>query len=394
MSKIKKLIDYTFATIFHFIPRNKHLWLTGKISEWSNYEFSPPDFFDNSKYFFLYLVNNTAEKVYWISSSKHEIELLKKYNLPYIKYGSLKSFFYTLRAKYFFHHYGVGQINSILQANSIQIDFWHGTPLKKIRYDVVPKKNKKMNFLARFIGIDKTEYLSSTSDYLSNNILARAFDLPLNQCINFGYPRTDILKLSKSASLEFCKKYTNELLPYIEFCSRFKKVFLYMPTWRDDDPDYFSKANIDFNRLNEKLKETDSVFFLKLHPLTKFSALDRYSNIFQIKNDVDIYPFLTYTDYLITDYSSIYFDYLLLDREIIFIPYDLDNYTKNRELYFTYDEITPGKKYSSFDEFIVNMNSIDTLDFSKERKQIKDLLIQNYNFDACEQIYKFFAGTK
>ena len=391
MNKIQKLLDYLAAILFHFIPRDKHLWLTGKTTKWSNYAFTPPDFFDNSKYFFLYLVNNTNEKVYWVSSSKHEIELLKKYKLPYIRYGSLKYFFFTLRAEYFFHHYGINQINSILQSNSTQIDFWHGTPLKKIRYDVVPKSDKKMNPLARFLGIDKTEYLASTSEYLSKNILAKAFDLPLEQCINYGYPRMDVMKLSKSESLDFCKKYTNELLPYIELAANFKKVFLYMPTWRDDDPDYFSNANIDFEKLNEMLNKFGYAFFLKLHPLTKLSSIQKYSNIFQIQNDVDIYPFLTFTDFLITDYSSIYFDYLMLNREIIFIPYDFENYTKNRELYFSYETITPGVKYSNFTDFISHLSSIEKLDYSKERVQLKKLLYDDYDFDACDNTYQFFT---
>lgn len=394
MKKISKIFDYLLAILFHFIPRDKHLWLTGKTNEWGYDNFTPPDFFDNSKYFFLYLVNNTTEKVYWISSSKNEIELLKKYKLPYIKYGTLKYYFYTLRARYFFHHYGINQINPILQANSIQIDLWHGTPLKKIRYDVVPKDSKKMNFMARFLGVGKTEYLSSTSEYLSSNILARAFDISLDQCLNFGYPRNDVMRLSREESLDFCKKYTNELLPYIEICAKYRKVFLYMPTWRDDDPDYFSKANIDFEKLNAELRLHEYVLFLKLHPLTKFTSVDKYSNILQIKNDVDIYPFLTYTDFLITDYSSIYFDYLLLDKEIIFIPYDYENYVSKRELYFSYESITPGVKYKDFDEFINNFSNIEKLDYSKQRKSVKDLIINTYNFDASKRLYYYFTKKK
>lgn len=390
MKKINKIIDYFFAGLFHFIPRDSHLWLTGKTNEWGYDNFTPPDFFDNSKYFFLYLVNNTNEKVYWVSSSKNEIELLQKYKLPYIKYGSLKYYFYTLRAKYFFHHYGINQINAVLQADSVQIDLWHGTPLKKIRYDVVPKEIKKINFLAKFLGVGKTEYLSSTSEYLSSNILTKAFDLPLENCLNFGYPRNDIMRLSKDDSLDFCKKYTNELLPYIEICAKYKKVFLYMPTWRDDDPNYFSKANIDFEKLNAELSLHDYVLLLKLHPLTKFSSVDKYSNILQINNDVDIYPFLTYTDFLITDYSSIYFDYLLLDKEIIFIPYDYEHYVSKRELYFSYETITPGVKYKDFDEFINNLSNIEKLDYSEQRKSVKDLIIENYNFDASEKLYNYF----
>lgn len=392
MKIIKKLFEYFIALLFHFIPRNKHIWLTGKSTPFGYGDFVPPEFFDNSKYFFLYLVNNTNEKVFWISSSKKEIQILKNYNLPYIKYGTLKYYFYMVRAKYFFHHYGINQINPVLQGNSIQVDFWHGTPLKKIRYDVVPKTDIQLNFLARFIGVGKTEYLSSTSKFLSEKILAKAFCLPLNRCLNFGYPRTDVLKFSKSDAKEFSKKYAQELIPYIELCKDFSKVLLYMPTWRDDDPDYFSKANIDFEKLNEKLKELNYVFFLKLHPLTKNVSVNKFSNIFQINNDVDIYPFLVFTDFLITDYSSIYFDYLLLNKEIIFIPYDFENYTKNRELYFNYDEITPGVKFMDFGDFTKSLSDIEKLNYGKERKRVKELLISNYNCDASEKTYLYFTS--
>ena len=107
---LKKCFLYFLAVIFHFIPRNKHLWLTGKPSEWYD-DFTPPKFFDNSKYFYLYLHRHTDEKVYWISSSEEEIKLLKSMNLPVIKYKSLKGIYLVLRAKYFFHHYGINQNN-------------------------------------------------------------------------------------------------------------------------------------------------------------------------------------------------------------------------------------------------------------------------------------------
>ena len=91
-----------------------------------------------------------------------------------------------------------------------------------------------------------------------------------------------------------------------------------------------------------------------------------------------------------TDYSSIYFDYLLTDKEIIFIPYDYNNYVKNRALYFEYNDITPGIKYSTFNEFIKDLHNFENLDYSADRRKVRDLLIQDYNFDACERIYNNF----
>lgn len=388
--KIRNVYKYILALLFKIVPRNEDLWVTGKSSEWE-YENSPPQFFDNSKYLYLYLVNHTNEKVYWLSSSDSEYELLRDAKLPVVRLNSVKGRYLTLRAKYIFHHYGPAQIDRILEYGSIQIDLWHGTPLKKIRYDVAPKADFKLNFIAKYLDNSGCEYVSSTSKKLSDDILKHAFDVKENQMLNFGYPRMDIMKLEKNELISFCKKYSKTLLSYIEVCQN-KKVFLYMPTYRDDDVDYFSKANIDFHRLNYMLKETNSIFFLKLHPLTKEIDISGYENIVQISNDTDIYPFLKFVDYLITDYSSIFFDFLVLDREMIFIPYDFDNYIKNRSLYFDYDEITPGKKFNTFNEFIDNIHNIDSYNYSKERKNISNYFLCDYNFDASEKIYSFFKN--
>ena len=381
---------YLIRGLSDFFPRNKHLWITGKITGWE-YSNHPPMFFDNSKYFFLYLVNETDEKVYWMSDSEEEIKMLQEMNLPVVKFNSMRGKWLVARAKYSFHHYGPNQINRILQFGAVQIDFWHGTPLKKIRYDVIPKEEHKANPLATHYMKSGCEYIASTSEFLSKKVLCGAFAAEDWQMLNFGYPRMDIMKYDKETIKKFCKRYSKSLLPYIE-SSEGKKVFLYMPTFRDDDIDYFEKAGINYGRLNDKLEENNAVFFLKLHPLTKNINIEKYDNIIQISNDIDIYPFLKFVDYLITDYSSIFFDFLPLDKEILFIPYDYENYVKKRQLYFDYDEITPGKKYKSFDEFIEDIDIIDKLDYSYKRRKIRNLFITNYNFDACERTYNFFKN--
>ena len=385
---IKKILLNLISLLFRPFPRNKHLWVTGKISSWE-YSNTPPAFFDNSKHFFLYLVNNTSEKVYWLSSSEKEIKMLKEMDLPVVRYPSIKGMWLVLRAKFSFHHYGPDQIERILQRGSIQLDFWHGTPLKKIRYDVVEKTVEKHNFYLDLMNKRSKEYIFSTSNYLSEKILMHAFDVSRDEMLDFCYPRMDVMSLTGDENIRFCQKYSPELLPYIEIAKQYEKVFLYMPTYRDDDPDYFEKAKIDLDNMNTQLERINGVFFLKLHPLTKYTSLKEYKNIIQIGNDVDIYPFLVYTNFLVTDYSSIFFDYLPLDKEIIFIPYDYDNYVSHRELYFDYDEITPGRKFSSFSEFISNLERIGELDYSAERETVRNLMIDDYHFDACKKTFDF-----
>lgn len=385
---IKTIILCILSSLFRLVPRDNHLWVTGKTSSW-DYINAPPAFFDNSKYFFLYLVNSTDEKVYWLSSSKQEMIKMQNMGLPVVRFPSLKGIWLVLRAKFSFHHYGTDQINRILQMGTVQLDFWHGTPLKKIRYDVVEMPNQKYKIIKDLFRGNGIEYVSSTSKYLSENILMRAFAASRDQMLEFGYPRMDVMQLSKEDSRMFCQKYSPELLPFIDKARGYSKVFLYMPTYRDDDPDYIDKAEIDYVLMSKKLKEIDGILFLKLHPLTRYTCVDVLDNIIQIGNDVDIYPFLIHTDYLITDYSSIFFDYLILNKEIIFIPFDYDNYLKHRDVYFDYDEITPGVKYESFTDFIENLSVIDKLDYSKERESVRDLMIDGYNYDACEKTYEY-----
>lgn len=392
INMVKKLffngVKYILALIFSVLKRDEHLWLTGKVSSWE-YENSPPAFFDNSKYFFLYLVNKTNEKVFWVSSSKREISLLKSLGLPVVKFRSIKGIYLTLRAKYFFHHYGINQIDSILQKNSVQINFWHAMPLKKMRYSVVPKIVGRRYPLLK----ETIEFGCSSSPYLTDSVLTEMYSLPKKQIIEFGYPRQDILKMNEEENLLFCRRYSKDLLKYIQKAKEFKSIFVYMPTWRDDDPDYFEKIGIDYDLLSSQLKKIDSVLFIKLHPLTRENCFRQYDNIIRISNSVDIYPFLMYVDYLITDYSSICYDFLLLDKEIIFIPYDKEKYLSMRGCYFDYDSVTPGIKFHTFSEFVSNITKLDQLNFKSERKKIKELFFYKYDFNASQRTYEFFINS-
>ena len=116
---------------------------------------------------------------------------------------------------------------------------------------------------------------------------------------------------------------------------------------------------------------------LKLHPFlaARMSGLSA-PNILQVSPVSDIYPLLSHFDVLLTDYSSIFFDYLLLDRPIVFYPYDMDSYRSGRELLFDYDAMTPGPRAVDFDGLLAvieaTLTQPDT--FAAERKRVTDLV--------------------
>lgn len=367
--------------LLRIIPKDKNIWITGSKEKWIDGK-NQPNFVDNSKYLYIFLHEKTDKEVYWVTESKDMYKKFKNKNIPILYKYSIKGIYKMARAAVYFSHYGRAQITDILDYGSkIHINLWHGIPLKKIMYDVIdlPRKKKKKKRIK--------EYLITSSDYLTEAIYKRAFLLDKESILNTGYPRTDIFGLEKKELKRLCEKYSENCLEIIEKMENYTKVFIYMPTWRENNPNYLEKTDLNMERLNKFCNDNNYLFLIKLHPLTEIKHLKDFSNIICLKNDIDVYPLLPFTTTLITDYSSIYFDYLLLNKPIIFLPFDYDKYIENRELYFNYEEITPGEKVYSFIELENKM--LEKNDKYKEkRKEIKEKFIENYNFDGAQKLEK------
>lgn len=157
-------------------------------------------------------------------------------------------------------------------------------------------------------------------------------------------------------------------------------MIFYMPTFRESEILFFE--NFDRDDFQIFLEENNTLFCIKLHPKSKLNEEFRNiqsENIMVINKDADPYVFLKMADVLITDYSSIYFDYLLLDRPIIFFAYDLEEYLNDsREMYFDYDEFTPGEKVNNYHELkksilrCVNLDNENRDEYSDSRRKIRE----------------------
>ena len=145
--------------------------------------------------------------------------------------------------------------------------------------------------------------------------------------LNLGYPRNDLL-LKEHEKLDL-------LFVNLEIYNLAKenKVIVYMPTHRESEPSFGNKSvkelPLDLEKLNDFMKKQNAFFILKLHPfVSKLYENKNFSNIVFYESQSDIYPVLKYTDILITDYSSVYFDFLLIDKPIIFFDYDYEEYRR------------------------------------------------------------------
>jgi Putative glycosyl/glycerophosphate transferases involved in teichoic acid biosynthesis TagF/TagB/EpsJ/RodC len=222
------------------------------------------------------------------------------------------------------------------------IQTWHGTPLKRLGVDIpnvampgTDTSQYKKNFIYE---ANRWDYLIAPNKY-SQEIFKTAFQFK-NTFLTSGYPRNDELVIHRQDT-----NYQNELKQHI-IGKTAGRVILYAPTWRDDY--YISKGNYKFFmpfELSELLSQLDQedTLIIRPHYLVSDSIdISGYEDRVKICVSEDINQLYLISDLLITDYSSVMFDYSLLKRPMLFYPYDMDHYAKDlRGFYFEYSEV-PG----------------------------------------------------
>ncbi|UCG58730.1 MAG: CDP-glycerol glycerophosphotransferase family protein, partial [Phycisphaerales bacterium] len=213
-----------------------------------------------------------------------------------------------------------------------------------------------------------------------------------------GYPRNDILFNGEANNLASLGTDNEAICRINQLKADGHKLVLYAPTFRDTTGDAISDGALDLDELSEFGQKHRIAFVFKFHYNGETACgLRQYDNIIWYNNSSDIYPLLRLFDTLVTDYSSIYMDYLLLDRPMIFFPYDYDKYTRDdRGLLFEYDWMTPGPKCRSQSElqkellhWFIGQND----DFSQRRKELRKLAYKHEDGKASERLWRFIEET-
>lgn len=325
MSLKKIFINLLFMFFSYIIPKDNNLY----IFWWNWWKW----FSWNSKALFLYF-KNKWKNVFYITNeniNNIDIELKNKF----IKIDNIKNYFLFLRAKYIFIDWmtwEISPLNLILWRFNI-INLWHWEPIKKI---ILSDKNyfSKNSFYKKYIY--KKLYFNKIRFWITWNknskiVLNEAFD---NSFKITWLPRNNIF---------FDKKWLYEVYNVKELLNlkTYKKIILYTPTWRDNRDSFSPFSDIFLENFNNYLNENNYIFLVKWHLWTKNVDISKKSNIKNIsKIDFDIQELLKYTDILITDYSSIYIDFLLTKKPIIFYAFDIDKYlSEDREMYYKYKDV-------------------------------------------------------
>lgn len=309
--------------------------------------FSGKQYSCNSRAIYEYMEQqHLGFQMVW-SVNKNYIEQFKEANIPYVKRFSIRWFILMARAQYWV-------TNSRMPLwlpkpkHTTYVQTWHGTPLKKLAMDMkevhmpgTTTEKYKENFKRE---AQNWDYLLSPNAY-STKIFRSAFQFK-KDVVEVGYPRNDFLYVNNN-----CKKI--EELKKKNGLPVDKKIILYAPTWRDDQ--FYSQGRykldlqLDLNLLQQKLS-SDYIIVLRMHYLVaeQFDLAPYKGFVYDFSHHVDINELYVLSDVLITDYSSVFFDYANLKRPIIFYTYDIDLYRdKLRGFYFDLEKEAPGPVVST-----------------------------------------------
>ncbi|AYG26814.1 CDP-glycerol glycerophosphotransferase family protein [Lactiplantibacillus plantarum] len=362
---IKKVLFKTVYPIFRLCPIRRNYVLfncnNGKV------------FDGNPKAIFEELRNKqNANQYKFIVTASNGVVIPE--NVHRVRYMSLAYIFYLAVSKYW-----VININAFSGVNprkdQVFLQTWHGTPLKKIGADIQDTSRSTEKEEWRKDALNWTYFLSNGSR--SNPFYKSAFGLSDTQILTYGLPRNDRLGDNKQLYDSFRKE---------RGISKNQKVILYAPTFRDDG------SQIQFN-YEEFSKKLGSKFYLlvNFHRLYVEKGLGNFPNV-EFNEHLSITDCMEVSDLLITDYSSVFFDYSILNRPMIFYPYDYNRYmNEERGTYMEYSSTVPGPICYSFDSLVRQLMSEDNS--KHDNSQFAREFNANYERrDASEKIVSKVFG--
>ncbi|CCX36296.1 putative glycosyl/glycerophosphate transferases involved in teichoic acid biosynthesis TagF/TagB/EpsJ/RodC [Clostridium sp. CAG:1000] len=304
-------------------------------------------------------------KIYVAVDKAHEKEFDKKFinynftNYELVNITSKKYFKILASAKYLFNDTSFLWY-FVKKEGQVYFNTWHGTPFKtlgkSIKDDFHLIGNVQRNFLMSDYLLYPSEFMRDVmlDDYMINNIAADT------KVVLGGYPRNEIF---------FDKERASELKNQLNLND--KQIIAYMPTWRGSFGQLNKTSEDQINIINKQLKQIDKkltknqIMYVNFHPFLKDKVnISGYKHIKPFDKKYETYDFLNIADVLITDYSSVFFDFAVSNKKIILFAYDEKEYFEGRGTYFGFNEL-PFKKVKNVHDLIDTINSKDDVDITK-----------------------------
>lgn len=372
----KKILDLLLSQILKIIsllvPKNDNLVVFSS-GHGYRYQWNPRAFFE-----YCGLQNDTFQYI-WLTKSRSLTHSLEEKWIPVVYAYSMHWFRTILRAKIIILENIDQLLNHCLVPSNVLIQTFHWIPLKSIAHT-----NYFEKIFARVFELwllRKNYYVLSSSSYVTSTIDG---DIKFfaDNFLEFWYPRNDALFDEHDPTL------------WDIDVSTYSKIYGYFPTWRDTgmDVDFLSFSFL--RELNEHLAKNDILFLIKLHPRSPYTGSGEYSHIRNItKANIDTADILPHLDLLITDYSSIFLDFILLDKPFILYCFDMQEYMEHRNLNYDYYIQMVWPFAHTEDELINLIKSVDIWQQEsthlEKYKALKDMIYEHQDDRSSERLYGY-----
>ena len=348
---LSKTIELLYKCFYRFIPIDDKTVLF--------ISFHGKGYSDNPKAIYEEMLKDDRFKDFkfvW-AIKNHKKKAIKIDDAKIVEYLSIPYFYYLSKAKYWIFNCKMPSY-ICKKKDQIYLQTWHGTPLKRLGHDIHVDENTtfyrsqvKAKDMYRSYDIDSARYNYMISpNAFCTKIFPAAFNINKERLIETGYPRNDVMSNVTDDEKLKIKKELN-IPPY-------KKVILYAPTWRDNQyvaKGYTFKLEVDFHKWHQYLKD-DYIVLFKPHYLIindYKSTNDLQGFLHNIDADQDISPLYLITDILITDYSSVFYDFAVMNKPMYFYMYDLKDYQEElRGFYIDIYKDLPGQIYENEDDLL------------------------------------------
>jgi CDP-glycerol glycerophosphotransferase len=289
-------------------------------------------------------------------------------------------------------HFKDSPLAPLLQKARI-VQLWHGVGFKKIGFleaeSGLDLSRQRRDYLRRMYS--GYHALVSTSPFYTRHLFSTCFDA--EEIIETGYPRNDVFFRRPTRQDMVCS--SPDLYGQVRRLTKKRTVALFVPTFRDGGGDFITQGALDLPALDARLAEINAALVIKMHSFSNHYQGLQFQNILHCPNHLDIYPLLPLFHGLITDYSSIFTDHLLLDKPQIFFPYDWEQYiAANRELQFDYDWITPGPKVRDQQALLEALQdlAVGKDEYRQQRHEIAALAFAKHDGKAGERLLNWLRG--
>lgn len=344
--------------------------------------YSYPDFSDNCRAMYDELVRQDKDKDYYITWVVRDVKKHRERyeGIRFVKHRSLSSLWAFCRSYYIIRTHSFWG-NKYIPGRQVMVVAWHGMLLKGYHY------------------YEKDTFSHNGHDHFC--VTSPLFQRLFSEMMNTDKDRFDITGLPRN---DYLFESATDLKSKMKI-DKYEKIIIWMPTFRSYSKDSLdgvsSESGLptlekgDLDIINNELNKKNYLLLIKLHPWAKECIGEiKFTNIKEvtlrdIPEPYTLYHLLAQTDALISDYSSVYGDYLLTDKPIGFAFNDLEEYKKSRYIPLSpLEDYMPGMKIRNKNDLIEFFNSLDEDKYKYEREKIRDLFLTDQDGHSSERFLK------